>query len=122
MLKADNEMTTPNILNKLCEQGITTTKSPVSRAIKRMGWIAKTTRYCQLIRLANKHKRFDFCHHLLSTNETFQDIIFTDEAMVQLKPAHRKITTRPGKQGGSDQSPSILSKCLCGGDFNPRSN
>lgn len=90
MLKADNELTTANILNELCKQGITTTKSSVSKAIKRIGWTAKTTRYCQLIRQPNKQKRLDFCNHLLSTNETFKDIIFTDEAMVQLNPAHRK--------------------------------
>ena len=35
---------------------------------------------------------------MLSTGETFQDINLTDEAMVQLKPAHRKSYHKKGEQ------------------------
>ena len=89
-MKKNNELTTNNILNKLSHAGVSTSRSSVARAIHRVGWSGKATRYCQLIRQADKEKRLDFCETLLSTGETFRDIIFTDEAMVQLKPAHRK--------------------------------
>ena len=55
-----------------------------------MGWSAHATRYCQLIREQNKVKRVDFCNKLLHDGDTFDDVVFTDESMIQLKPAHRK--------------------------------
>ena len=97
LLKENNELTTNNILNKLGEQGISTSRSSVGRALKRMGWRGKTTHYCQLIREANKQKRLEFCKLMLSSKETFRVIIFTDEAMVQLKPAHRKSYHKKGE-------------------------
>ena len=49
-LKENNELTTNNILNKLGEQGISTSQSSVGRALKRMGWRGKTTHNCQLMK------------------------------------------------------------------------
>ena len=96
-LRENNELTTTNILNNLRRQGIGISRSSVGRAVQRMGWSGKTTRYCQMIREANKQKRIDFCQHLLTTSENFRDIIFTDESMVQLKPTHRKCYHKKGQ-------------------------
>ena len=52
-----------------------------------MGWFAHATCYCQLICEANKGKHVELCQKLLETCENF--VIFTDESMVQLKPALR---------------------------------
>ena len=62
-----------------------------------MGWSAHATRYCQLIREQNKQKRIDFCRKLLRERDSFKDVVFTDEAMIQLKPAHRKSYHRKGQ-------------------------
>ncbi|CAC5416476.1 unnamed protein product [Mytilus coruscus] len=48
------------------------------------GYTASTPRYGQMIREANKLKRVEFCKQLIAVNEQFDDIIFTDEATVQL--------------------------------------
>lgn len=62
-----------------------------------LGWTAKATRYCQLIRELNEDKHVEFCQRLLSTGENFHDIIFTDESMVQLVPSKRKIYHKKGQ-------------------------
>lgn len=48
-------------------------------------------RYWQLIQQQNKEKRVEFCQRLLETGENFENIIFTDETMIQLAPSIRKI-------------------------------
>lgn len=115
-LKENNEFTINNVLNKLAEQRIHTSRSSVGRAVKRLGWTGKTTRYCQLIRQANKQKRLDFCELMLSSNETFHDIIFTDEALVQLRPAHRKTYHKTGEARRYRPKPKHPIKvCVWGG-------
>ena len=97
-LQDNNELTTNDLLIKLQnEEEVTASRSSVARARQRMGWSARATRYCQLIREANKTKRVDFCQTLLRTHESFSDVIFTDESMIQLKPAHRKVYHKTGK-------------------------
>ena len=93
----NNELTINDIVIKLQARGINSSRSSVGRALKRMGWSANATRYCQLIREQNKQKRLDFCHMLLRNGDTFEDVIFTDEAMIQLKPAHRKSYHKKGQ-------------------------
>jgi hypothetical protein len=43
-----------------------------------------TPSYGQLVREVNKVKRVEFCQMLIDTNETFDDIIFSDESSIQL--------------------------------------
>ena len=62
-----------------------------------MGWSAHATRYCQLIRVRNKLKRVQFCQMLLANGDNFDNVVFTDEAMIQLKPAHRKSYHKKGE-------------------------
>ena len=76
-----------------------------------MGWTGRATRYCQLIRETNKSKRVDFCQKLLRTHESFNDIVFTDESMIQLKP---KSTTRQENHGDSDPHLNTLLKSIFG--------
>ena len=97
-LTANNELTLNDLLVKLYAQGITASRSSISRVLKRMGWSAHATRYCQLIREQNKLKRIEFCQKLQRDGDSFDDVIFTDEAMIQLKPAHRKSYHKKGQQ------------------------
>ena len=96
-LSENNELTINNMLLKLHAMGINVSKSSLGRAIKRMGWSARATRYCQLIREQNKLKRVEFCQLILRNRDNFSDVVFTDECMVQLVPAHRKIYHKKGE-------------------------
>ena len=85
-------LTTNDLLIKLQnEEEVTASKILSSSSTTTNGVVRSATRYCQLIREANKTKRVDFCQTLLRTHESFGDVIFTDESMIQLKPAHRKV-------------------------------
>ena len=76
-LTDDDELTTTNVLNKLRENNAIASRSSVARARICLGWTAKATRYCQMIRTNNKIK--------LDTAETFDDIVFTDETNGYIK-------------------------------------
>lgn len=45
-----------------------------------LGWTYKKTSYCQLVRDANKPKRLEWAQQQIARNETFDDVIFTDES------------------------------------------
>ena len=59
---------------------LTTVKKPISAA----GYCASQPRYCQMIRDRIKEKRVEFCEELVSANDTFEDVIFSDECSIQL--------------------------------------
>ena len=42
-------------------------------------------------------KRIDFCQKLLEDGDTLDDVVFSDECMIQLKPAHRKSYLKNGQ-------------------------
>ena len=92
-----NELTLNDIRLKSHAEGFNVSRSCIGRALKRMGWSAHATRYCQLIREQNKVKRIEFCQKLLQDCDTLDDVVFTDECMIQLKPAHWKSHHRKGQ-------------------------
>ena len=55
----------------------------VRRARRKLGWVSTTPKYCQLIREGNKAKRLAWCNEQ-SADETFDNVIWTDECSVQL--------------------------------------
>ena len=59
--------------------------STIKRVRKQLGWVSTTPRYCQLIREANKKKRYDWCLKCLQDDEYFEDITFSDESTVALE-------------------------------------
>lgn len=96
-LNNNDEMTTTDeLMHKLQEIDRHVSRATVACARLKLNWSAKPTRYCQLIRDVNKQKRVEFCQNLLSSGETFHNIIFTDETMIQLLPAKRKIFYKKG--------------------------
>jgi len=52
--------------------------------IHEVGYSTSSPRYAQMIREPNKIKRVEFCKNLISVDEHFNDIVFTDECTVQL--------------------------------------
>ena len=78
MLQND-ELTTRNLHEKLLEAypGLMSIET-VRRAHSKLGWVSTTPKYCQLIREINKEKRLKWCNEL-DENDTFDDIVWTDE-------------------------------------------
>lgn len=60
--------------------GLTTTK----RAIAASGYTHSKPRYGQMVRDANKLKRVEFCERLIAADDTFDNVIFSDECSIQL--------------------------------------
>ena len=56
-----------------------------------LGWIYHGSAYCQLIRSVNKEKRVEWVRNHL--DDTFDDVIWTDETSVQLE-THRRFCYR----------------------------
>ena len=83
-LQDNDELITRDLLEKLKNLDLGGSLSSVARARRKLGWTSTATRYCQMIRQANKEKRVDFCKQVLEAGDNFDDVIFTDEAMVQL--------------------------------------
>ena len=83
-MQKDNESTSGQIQKKLAKHGIIVHPSTVWRSRKQQGWNLQRTRYCQLIRDANKVKRLEFTQRGLESGDTF-DVIFTDESSISLK-------------------------------------
>ena len=84
LLITDNEVTTSELHYLLERAGFKASRSTVALNRKRLGWTSKATRYCQLVREVNRSKCVEFCKSLLEDGEEFNDITFTDEAIVQL--------------------------------------
>ena len=71
------------------KRGIEVHPSTVRRSRKQQGWTLQRTRYCQLIRDANKVKRLEFAQRVLETGDTFDNVIFTDECSISLEQFRR---------------------------------
>ena len=93
----DNETTSRTIQKKLARRGVMVHPPTVRRSRKQQGWTLQRTRYCQLIRDANKVKRLEFAQKVLGTGDTFDNVIFTDECSVSLKQFRRTCYRKVGK-------------------------
>ena len=60
-----------------------------------LGWKYPGSAYCQLIRQANKEKRFEWAHAHLHDN--FEDVLWTDKSSVQLQ-CHKRFCCKKGEQ------------------------
>ena len=90
----DDELTATKVHAMLKEKypALIVSVSTVKRAHMELGWTAKKTRYGAMITENNQEKRVEWCRERLDTGDTdFDDVIFTDECMVQLE-SHRQIT------------------------------
>ena len=56
-----------------------------------MGWVYRGLAYCQLIRNENKQKRLEWAQRNL--HENFDDVIWSDEASIQLDSADFRSAT-----------------------------
>ena len=64
---------------------------------KNLGWVASRPKYSQLIREANKEKRLVWCKERLEDNESFEDVVFSDECSVE-QVSHGRLCFRRKKE------------------------
>lgn len=83
-VNADREISGRELQKRLDDKlHINVSISVINKERRRLGWVQTGTRYCQMIRAANKVKRLFFCTDILVKKEEFNDCIFTDESTVR---------------------------------------
>jgi hypothetical protein len=91
-MEKNDETTATDLAKMIREQfQVDISETTIRRTRRKLGWLSTGTKYCQLVREANRKKRLRFCQDLQSTNEKFQDVIFTDESSIAME-RHSKIT------------------------------
>ena len=109
-MRADDETTAHQLQALLVSKGYGLSLRTVLRCRVTLGWTFRGSSYCQLIREENKRKRLEWARkHLHEAAEGFQDVIFTDEASVQLE-THRRFCCR--KLG---ERPKNKPRCIING-------
>ena len=104
-----NDKTTGLELRKLLKKEVEGFDASVSSILQwrnNLGWTAKGTKYCQMIREVNK-KRLKWGKENQDT--TFKNVIFTDETTVQIEAA-----TSEDASHAINSSLSILRRCTSG--------
>ena len=101
-MRKNDEATSRQIQKKLFKRGVEVHPSTVRRARKDQGWTLQNTKYCQLIRNINKTKRLEFAQRVIATEDTFDNIIFSDECSISLqqfrRTCHRKVGEPPKRK------------------------
>lgn len=93
-MERNDETTSPELRRLLPENhGVDFSTSKIKILRRSLGWLSSGTKYCQLVREVNRAKRIEFCTRAIQTNETFGNVIFTDECTVALEN-HARITFR----------------------------
>ena len=91
-MQDDDETTAKKIQKKLdCLGKPAISLTSILKGRKQLGWTFRGTAYCQMIRDVNKAKRLAWA--LANKDETFEDVIWTDETSVQLE-THRRFCCR----------------------------
>ena len=90
-MEEDDETTATQLQAKLASFGVYVSLATILRNRRLLGWIYRGSAYCQLIRSVNKEKRLEWARDHLQ--DTFDDVIWSDETSVQLE-AHRRFCYR----------------------------
>ena len=90
-MQTDDETTAYQLHKQLTARGFKISVQTVLRCRKSLGWTFRGSAYCQLIRDVNKVKRLAWARDHL--NDTFADVIWTDECSIQME-SHRRFCCR----------------------------
>lgn len=94
--RKDPSTSSRQVFNELKADGAQFSLSTTKRAIEAAGFTSSKPVYGQLVREVNQVKRVEFCQMLMDSNETFDDIIFSDESTIQLHQNKTVIYRRKG--------------------------
>ena len=94
-LEKDDETTAFQLRTLLLSEGHTLSLSTIQRARSHLGWTFRGSAYCQLIWEQNKEKRLQWARDNVDSalSDGFTDVVWTDEASVQLE-SHRRHSFR----------------------------
>ena len=74
-------------------------EATVRRTLReQLDWVVSTPLYCQTIREMNKIKRVEFSRRVLSDNDSFSNIIFSDESNIELTWHKRTCRRKKGQR------------------------
>ena len=120
-MQEDDETTASQLVRILNAQGYTVSKPTIVRARKILGWTFHGSRYCQMIRNNNKEKRVEWARENL--NNTFENVVWTDESMIQLEN-HRTFLVQEGWRSSKTEGAgeTSLQGHSVGRDIEERSN
>ena len=90
-MRLDDETTAYQLHRLLTEKGYLISLRTILRCRTALGWTFRGSAYCQLIRDANKTKRLEWAQQHL--NDSFEDVIWSDECTVQME-SHRRFAYR----------------------------
>jgi len=86
-MQEDDETTATQLQSRLASYGMYISLTTILQNRRLLGWVYRGSAYCQLIRSVNKEKRLEWARDHL--HDTFDDVIWTDEASVQLETNRR---------------------------------
>ena len=95
-MQHDDETTAVQLFHLLKEKGYSISLRTILRCRTELGWTFRGSSYCQLIRQANKIKRLDWAK--INLNDKFQNVVWTDEATIQLETHRRFSCHRKGER------------------------
>ncbi len=110
----DNETTTPRLREKLVNAypELKVSERTVASARQELGWVPNRLSIVNLFeRQINKFVWSGQRSKMIAENETFDNVIFTDESSFQVE-YHARRTYR--RIGFSAKSQNIWQKCMCG--------
>ena len=81
----------------LDEFAMTISSSYIRHLRQKMGWVFKSTKYGQMIRDPNKEKRLKWAEEQIANDEKFDNVIFSDEASVEIQRAATKTLYKKGE-------------------------
>ena len=90
-MRMDDETTAYQLHRMLTDKGYSISLRTILRCRTALGWTFRGSAYCQLIREANKQKRFQWAQQHLG--QSFEDVIWTDESTIQME-SHRRFACR----------------------------
>ena len=102
-MDVDNELTNQQLMDILLSKfpDLKVSNRTVARARQELGWVHQTAKYmyCQLVREVNKQVRLEWARKMMTENERFDDVVFTDESTFQVeyhaKRAYRRRLGEP---------------------------
>lgn len=91
-MEGNDETTSRDLVKAIFDNfKVKVSETTAERARRKLGWLCTGTKYCQLVREANRHKRLKFANDCQKRKETFDDVIFTDESTVAME-SHARIS------------------------------
>ena len=90
-MRTDDETTAYQLHRLLTDKGYTISLRTILHCRTALGWTFRGSAYCQLIREANKAKRLAWAQE--HDDDSFEDVIWTDECTVQME-SHRRFACR----------------------------